>query len=272
MVPRENDGGGIDFGLQAGGRLGDRHLDTAFWTPTSLNQRSDGTAAVFPHFFLDRGKPGFIVVNREGDRFVDETLSYHRMARAMYETTLSIPSFLIGDHAAVTRFGIGMVRPGRTNLSRLAKEGYVVVADSLGRLAGKLGIPGPALDRTVARFNGFALEGFDADFSRGETPYARNLGDPGHTPNPSLGVLERPPFYAVRLYPGELGTSTGLITDTHARVLDEFGAPIPGLYACGNDMDSIMGGTYPGPGVTIGPGLTFAYLAAKHAAARATAA
>jgi predicted oxidoreductase len=115
--------------------------------------------------------------------------------------------------------------------------------------------------------NAYAETGVDDEFSRGGTDYQRiTAGDRTHEPNPCLGPIRKPPFYAVRLYPGDIGASTGFVTDADARVLDRSGQPIVGLYACGNDMNSVMGGKYPGPGITIGPGLAFAYAAAKHAA------
>jgi predicted oxidoreductase len=120
--------------------------------------------------------------------------------------------------------------------------------------------------------NDYATTGVDPEFGRGSTAYQRNLGDPKVGPNPTLGAIATPPFYAIRIYPGDIGASAGLVTDVHARVLAADGAPIEGLYAIGNDMNSVMGGTYPGPGITIGPALTFAYVAVRHAAGRAGAA
>jgi predicted oxidoreductase len=133
-------------------------------------------------------------------------------------------------------------------------------------LAGKLAIPADALQASVERINRYADTGVDPDFHRGETAYQQNLGDPLWTgKNPNLGPLRQGPFYAVRLYPGDIGASTGFATDAHAQVLDAKGQPISGLYAVGNDMQSIMGDTYPAPGITIGPGLVFARIAARHA-------
>jgi predicted oxidoreductase len=127
-------------------------------------------------------------------------------------------------------------------------------------------VEAPALVESVARNNAFAQTGVDAEFGKGGNAYERNLGDPAHHLNPCLGPIERAPFYAIRVYPGDIGASIGLVTDAHARVLDADGEPVRGLYACGNDMDSLMAGAYPGPGITLGPAMTFGYLAAMHAA------
>jgi succinate dehydrogenase/fumarate reductase flavoprotein subunit len=155
-------------------------------------------------------------------------------------------------------------------LASALADGYVTSAQTLEDLACKLGLPPQNLARTVQRFNGFAACGIDADFQRGTTLYQRANGDAAwRGKNPSLGPVERAPFYAVKLYPGDIGAAQGLRTDAAARVLDAQSRPVPGLYAVGNDQQSLMGGTYPAPGITLGPGLVFAYLAAGDAVARA---
>src|SRR5262249_34290591 len=128
-------------------------------------------------------------------------------------------------------------------------------------------VPSAALAHTVARHNVFARSGVDEDFGKGSDAYQQNLGDPLHRPNPCIGPIETPPFYALAIYASDIGTSCGLLTNELAQVLRQDASPIPGLYACGNDMASIMAGAYPGPGITIGPGMTFAFIAARHAAA-----
>lgn len=264
-------GEALTMALAAGAHLGDGALDNAFWAPVSVRQRSDGSQAVFPHFVLDRAKPGTVVVNQAGERFVNESTSYHRFGRAMFEAhqrSPSIPAYLIADARALKAYGLGMVRPGGGGLQPFLNDGYLVTGHTLDALAGRLGIDAAGLARTVARLNDHARSGEDPDFGRGRTDYQRNLGDPAFAPNPTLGAIETAPFYAVRLFPGDIGAATGLQTDADARVIDGHGQPLSGLYAVGNDMQSVMGGTYPGPGITIGPGLTFAYLAARHAAAR----
>jgi succinate dehydrogenase/fumarate reductase flavoprotein subunit len=158
-----------------------------------------------------------------------------------------------------------MVRPRRMNLRAAIEDGYVVTADTLDDLARRLRIPADALSATVARHNRFALTGKDEEFGKGEDAYQRNLGDPAHGPNPCIGPIAKPPLYALAIHPGDIGASAGLACDASARVLDAAGAPIAGLYACGNDMASIMAGRYPGPGITLGPAMTFCFIAARHA-------
>ena len=264
-------GDGIALGEHAGGALGREHANNSFWAPVSVRRRRDGSSAVFPHFVLDRGKPGLIAIDGAGRRFVNEATTYHRFAEAMYaahESAPAIPCHFICDDRFIRTYGLGMVRPRGIGLRRAIAEGYVTTASSLDALARALGVPPGALADTVARHNGFAAIGVDLDFAKGEDAYQRNLGDPDHAPNPCIGALETPPFHAIKVYPGDIGASAGLVTDAFARVLRADGPPIDGLYACGNDMSSIMAGSYPGPGVTIGPAMTFGYIAARHAAAR----
>ncbi len=268
-------GSAQDLALQAGGQLGTGGLSHAFWAPVSIRKRQDGSTAVFPHFVMDRGKPGMITVDGKGQRFVNESTSYHLFGLAMqshHHQAPSVPSWLVCDAPALRRYGLGMVRPGGKGLQPFLADGYLVQGASLQDLAKKLQMPQDQLLATVERFNQFADTGHDEDFQRGTTDYQRANGDaswPG--PNPCLGALRQGPFYAIALYPGDIGAATGLVTDGDARVLHRDGHAIEGLYACGNDMHSIMGGVYPAPGITIGPGLTFGHLAAKHAWARASA-
>ncbi len=260
-----------DVAIAAGGRYGTGAMSHAFWAPVSVRKRADGSTAAFPHFVMDRGKPGMLAVDARGERFVNETTSYHLFGLAMQAPGKSaVPAFLIADADALRKYGIGMVRPGGRGLDPYIAEGYLITAPSIALLAAKLGIDGARLEATVARFNSYAEAGVDPEFQRGTTAYQRNLGDAAWTgANPTLGALTHAPYYAVKLYPGDIGAATGFLTDGEARVLDGEDAAIPGLYAVGNDMHSIMGGVYPGPGITIGPGLVFGYLAGRDAAARA---
>jgi succinate dehydrogenase/fumarate reductase flavoprotein subunit len=258
---------------ELGAHQGSGAVSAAFWAPVSLRKRADGSTAVFPHFVMDRAKPGMLTVNQAGQRFVNESTSYHLFGFAMQQAhgaTQSIPAYLVCDADALRKYGIGMVRPGGKGLKRYLAEGYLTQAPTLAALARALGIDAAALQATVERFNSHAASGVDPDFQRGTTAYQRNLGDPAWPgANPCLGPLTQGPFYAVRLYPGDIGAATGLATDAKARVLDGNGTPLAGLYAAGNDMHSIMGGVYTAPGITIGPGLVFGCLAARHAAGRA---
>lgn len=258
-----------------GAAYGQGAMSNAFWAPVSLRKRADGSTAVFPHFVMDRAKPGMLTVNRAGQRFVNESTSYHLFGLAMqaaHQTSPSIPACLVCDAAALNRYGIGMVRPGASpkDLAPFLADGYLTRGATLDELAGKLGIDAAGLKASVQEINRCAETGVDPRFQRGTTAYQQNIGDAtAGTKNPNLGPLNTAPYYAVKLYPGDIGAATGFATDGHACVLDEAGQPIPGLYAVGNDMHSIMGGVYTAPGITIGPGLVFGYLAARHAGARA---
>lgn len=263
-----------DLAFAKGAGYGTGAEQNVFWAPCSVRKRPDGTTAVFPHFVMDRSKPGTVCVDKNGKRFTNESRSYHEFGVAMYaanENGSTIPAYLIADARALTKYGLGMVRPGGRSLGPFMDDGYLVRANTLEDLAEKLGIDASTLTQSIDRFNGFAETGVDEDFHRGETAYECVNGDATHKPNPTLGKLETAPFYAVRLWPCDIGSATGLQTDEDCRVLTESEQPIEGLYACGNDMQSVMGGVYPGPGITIGPAITFAYVAANHACARAKA-
>jgi succinate dehydrogenase/fumarate reductase flavoprotein subunit len=222
---------------------------------------------------MDRAKPGMLTVNKDGQRFVNESTSYHLFALAMQQTS-SIPAYLICDAAALTRYGLGMIRPGTTPTSRglqpFLADGYVTAGQTLAELAGKLGINAQGLETSVQQINACAETGEDPTYGRGQTAYQQNIGDAtlGHK-NPNLGALGTAPYYAVRLYPGDIGACTGFMTSVHAEVLDGESTPIQGLYAVGNDMSSIMGDVYPAPGITIGPSIVFGSIAARHALRRA---
>ena len=273
IPPVTNCGDGIRLGMSVGGYLDDINEDSAFWTPVSVMKNADGKLEKFPHLITDRSKPGLIAVNQQGRRFVNEAASYHDFVRAMHrehERTPAIPSFLICDARFIRKYGLGMVRPGPLPHGRFVRAGYLVRSESLRELARALSLPAEALEETVAANNRSAESGIDAQFAKGSSAYHRYLGDPDHRPNPCLGKIERAPFYAVRVYPGNIGTSRGLRTDDKARVLDKTHRPIAGLYACGNDMNSIMAGTYPSGGITLGPALTFAYIAVRDLASAAS--
>jgi len=253
--------------------LGARYAEAspahAYFAPVSLRRRPDGSTAVFPHFVMDRAKPGMLVVDARGQRFLNESTSYHLFGLAMqaaHRQAPSIPAFLVCDATALRKYGLGMVRPGGKGLEPYLADGYLTQGATLAELAQKLGIDAVGLEASVEQMNRCAETGTDPDFHRGETAYQRNLGDPAWGgPNPNLGPLRTAPFYAVRLWPGDIGAATGFATDEHAQALDAEGRPIAGLYAVGNDMQSVMGGVYPGPGITLGPALVFAWLAARHA-------
>jgi len=259
-----------DKALEIGARLSERDVSAAFWAPASIRRRRDGSQAVFPHFVLDRAKPGTLVVDSNGHRFVNEAISYHQFALEMLAKGKSaIPAFLIADAVSIRKYGLGMVRPGGWGARAAVADGYLSAAGTIDQLALRLNIDPGQLRETVDKMNLYAQTGRDPEFGRGSTVYQNHNGDASAGgANPNLGRIATAPFYALRLYPSDIGTSCGLVTDEVARVLDAGNQPIAGIYACGNDMQSIMGGTYPGPGITLGPAIAFAYIAASDAARR----
>ena len=263
-----NQGDGLAIGERLGAALAPERCTSGLWAPVSIVPRPDGSKGLFPHLVLDRAKPGLIAVNGAGRRFVNEACSYHDFVLAMFESHNSVPSipaWLIGDTAFLRIYGLGIIYPRHRNPAKFVRNGYVKSAPTLDALAEKIGVDAAQLRATVTRYNGFAETGIDVDFGKGETELNRFNGDAQHTPNPCIGPVATPPFYALAVWPADIAVSTGLATDADARVLTADGNPIPGLYACGNDMASVMAGSYPGPGTTLGPAIVFAYRAAMHA-------
>ncbi|MEO9958781.1 MAG: FAD-binding protein, partial [Nisaea sp.] len=266
-APPGNTGDGLRLGESVGATVQDDLPNAAAWVPISRPVWSDGTRGTFPHF-VDRSKPGVIAVTRSGRRFVNEAESYHDFCQAMYarctEEGGEICAYFIVDHRTLRKYGLGYVKPYPVPFRPHIKSGYLQTGKTLEELAGAIGADPAGLRTTVEAFNGPAARGEDPEFSKGNTSYNRSLGDPEHKPNPCVAPIGDGPYYAVRLEIGDLGTFAGLSTDGSARVLNEDGTPIPGLYAAGNDAASIMGGNYPGGGITLGPALTFGYIAARH--------
>lgn len=261
-------GEGLEAGMAVGGSLDDRHPDPFFWMPASTMVWRDGRVATYPHI-RDRPKPGLIAVDASGRRFVNESASYHDFVQGMLRRkggAAQSPVYLICDRRFVYRYGLGVVHPIWQRLHSFVKAGYLVSALTLHELAARIGADQDELAITVARHNAFAARGVDEEFGRGSSQQNRFNGDPLVGPNPNLASIATPPFFALKVQPAPLGSSVGLRTDCDARVLDDAGDVIEGLYACGNDMSSIMRGHYPGPGITIGPALVFAFRAAMHAA------
>ncbi len=266
-TPAENTGDGIRMGEGAGGSTLDV-MDKASWCPMSRVTRPDGTQGVFPHF-MDRQKPGVIAVTRAGVRFCNEAESYHDFVKQMFAACggkVPISAYLITDHRSLRRYGLGNVKPSPLPLTWHLKSGYLLRGRSVAELARVAGIDESALVATVAAYNIGAHQGIDPKFRRGESDYDRYLGDPEHRPNPCIAPIMDAPIYAIKVEPGEIGTCLGLATNRHAQVVDSGGAAIEGLYAVGNDMSSIFSGDYVGGGATLGPALTFGYIAGKHLA------
>lgn len=269
MSPQDNSGDGIAQACAVGGTLGAGHVSPAFWAPVSILKRADGTQLRYPHLVWDRAKPGLMAVNGAAERFVNESTSYHEFVNAMYrshEKVPTLPAFLICDAPFMERWGLGLALPGGRPREHLVRAGYLYKADTLEALAAQLGLDGSSLQRTASRFNQWADKGQDDDFGKGSTAYNRYLGDADHQPNPCLGKVQSGPFYAVKVYAGDIGTAVGIRCNEHAQALNAQDQPIVGLYAAGNDMHSVMGGEYPAPGITLGPALTFGWLAARHLA------
>ncbi|MBN9671520.1 FAD-dependent oxidoreductase [Roseibium aggregatum] len=263
-------GSTIELARTAGAALGPSGLDNGLWFPSSIFRRGDGTDAVYPHIILDRPKPGLIAVNGAGKRFTNEAISYHEFVRAMYAETEkggdAVPAWLIVDRSFIAKYGLGVIRPRTPSLRKYVRSGYLLEAETVRLLAILAGLPPDDLEATVVRFNAFAADGTDPDFHKGETIYDRANGDPEVGPNPCLGPITHGPFYALKVWPTPLGTSRGLLTDGHSRVLNENGEPIAGLYGCGNDVQSAFAGEYPGAGAQLGQAMTFGWLAGRHAA------
>lgn len=271
-APPENTGDTLRMAEALGAEV-TRDLDSpGAWAPVSLVPGGAGGVSRFPHL-IERAKPGIIAVDSRGQRFVNEADSYHDFMSALFRTQpgqAAPRAWLIADHRALRRYGLGWAKPFPLPLRPALRTGYLKRGSTLAALAARCNLPAQALCEQIERFNTHARQGHDPQFGRGASPYNRTQGDPGHRPNPALGALETPPFYAVEIVPGSLGTFAGLRTDTAARVLDRDGTVIRGLFAVGNDMASIMGGHYPSGGITLGPGMTFGYIAGRVLAAQAS--
>lgn len=238
-------------------------MDKVWGAPTFIDEKGK------PFFLVaDRGIPNMIIVDQDGQRYIDEPTPYHEFVDKMYEhneikPNKAIHSWLILDKLAKKRYLFVGQFPGQNFPQSYFDEDIVRVGASISELEAKLEIPTGNLTTTVERFNGFAKTGKDLDFGRGETPHDRYYGDPT-LDNPNLYPIENGPYYAVRVFPGDIGTKGGVVIDKFGRILREDDTPISGVYAIGNCSASIMGEAYPGPGATLGPGMTFGYIAAKH--------
>lgn len=267
-----NTGDGINAGLKIGTAVS--MMDDAWWGPAMMLPRG-------PWFALsERSVPGSFIVNGRGERFMNESLPYVEAVHRMYGGEFgrgegpaeNLPAWLIFDQRCRNRYLFASVTARQPLPRKWFDSGFVVKASSIAELAHQIGVPTDALIATTDRFNGFARSGVDADFQRGKSGYDHYYGDITNKPNPSLGAVAKPPFYAVQMVPGDLGTKGGIDTDAAGRALRADGSAIPGLYAAGNTSAPVMGHTYAGPGATIGPAMVFGYLAALDIAGNATAA
>jgi succinate dehydrogenase/fumarate reductase flavoprotein subunit len=238
-------------------------MDDAWWGPCFIDQKGKSTFMIW-----ERSFPFSMIVDKSGKRFMNESASYVDCGHWQYERNKqvpAIPAYLIFDQHHHKYYPLGVGLPG-AEPKEYFESGMLTKADTLAELAQKCGIDPKGLEETVQRFNQYAAKGKDPDFHRGESAYDRIYSDPRVKPNPNLAPLTKPPFYAVRVWPGDLGTKGGLLTNEFAQVLREDGSIIKGLYAAGNSSASVMGHTYPGPGSTIGPAMVFGMIAGRDAA------
>ena len=269
-TPEGNTGDGVRMAEDVGASCEIRFPNAAAWMPVSKVPMGNGKVGLFPHL-VDRYKPGIIAVNRRGKRFTNESNSYHDTGAAMIadsEGEAETAAWLICDHPTIRKYGLGYAKPTPVPISIYVRNGYLQAGKTLRELAQAAGIDGEALEETVNRYNLGARVGEDPEFGRGSTAFNRFLGDPEQKPNPNVAPITKAPYYALKVVMGDLGTFDGLTTDIVGRVLDGTFKPIPGLYAVGNDRASIMGGNYPGAGITLGPIMTFGYVTGQHLAGR----
>jgi succinate dehydrogenase/fumarate reductase flavoprotein subunit len=266
-VPTGNTGDGLKLAEDVGGKVEIKFDGTgaAAWMPVSRVPLSGGKFGVFPHL-LDRYKPGIIGVLRNGKRFTNESNSYHDVGAAMIEACRGekeTAMWLICDAATIAKYGLGYAKPSPMPLGGLIKKGYLFKGKSLVELAAACGLDAAGLEATAREYNVGAKQGIDAQFGRGSTSFNRYLADPANRPNPCIAPIGNGPYYAVKVIMGDLGTFDGLKTTTVGQVLRDDGSIVQGLYAVGNDRASIMGGNYPGAGITLGPNMTFGFITGR---------
>ncbi|VWB41765.1 FAD-dependent oxidoreductase [Burkholderia metallica] len=273
-TPISNTGDGVTMAEQVGGVVDLGFADASAWMPVSKVPFGKGRWGVFPHL-LDRYKPGVIGVLRNGRRFTNESNSYHDVGAALMracEGEQETAMWLICDKVALGKYGLGYAKPAPMPVGPLLRNGYLVKGGTIGDLARRCGIDPDALEKTVDAYNRDAVRGEDPAFHRGSTSFNRYLADPDHKPNPCVAPISAGPFYAVKVLMGDLGTFDGIRTSVTGEVLRTDGSEIEGLYAVGNDRRSVMGGNYPGAGITHGPNMTFGYVTGNAIADKAAAA
>ncbi|EKG14376.1 Fumarate reductase/succinate dehydrogenase flavoprotein [Macrophomina phaseolina MS6] len=260
-APQSDTGDAVQAGIKLGAATA--LMSEAWWGPTVM------IPGYGPYFTTwDRALPHSVCVDYSGQRFMNEAQSYVDAGRIQFQrnaVTKAIPAWMIVDSNYQRRYSLAMLPPF-FEPRKAVQSGMFVKAGTIEELAERTGIDGAGLKKTLHRFNSMAEAGHDDDFGRGNSTFDNYFGDPKHKPNPNLGTVERAPFYAVKLYPGDLGTKGGLLTDEFGRVVDQQGRPIRGLYASGNTTASVMGHRYPGAGATLGPAMTFSYIGVDHMA------
>jgi succinate dehydrogenase/fumarate reductase flavoprotein subunit len=268
VSPRGNVGDGKRMAEDVGGSFAEPNADNAIFAPISTLQPRTGPLRTYPHFAMDRSKPGSIIVGLDGKRFANESEPYQEFVGTMHRRKIN-KAWFIADHRFLRRYGMGMALPWPYPIGRLLKQGYLIKGSTIRTLADAINVPAKTLEETVQKCNEYANAGKDAEFGRGDNIYDRFYGDPEHLPNNNLGRCDTGPFYALAIYPGNVSTITGIVTDENAQVLDKGDSPVAGLFAVGCDQNSIMRGTYPAGGCSIGPGMTFGYRAANFIASGA---
>jgi succinate dehydrogenase/fumarate reductase flavoprotein subunit len=267
-TPTSNTGDGLNMAEAQGAAVDIRFKDTSAWMPVSKVVYGNGEVGVFPHL-LDRYKPGIIGVLANGKRFTNESDSYHDVGAALIRACdgeKNTAMWLVCDKPTLAKYGLGFVKPAPMPIGKFLRNGYLIQGATLAELAKSAGIDPAGLEATVRTYNVGAVKGQDPDFGRGTTTFNRYLADPQNQPNPCVAPVQSGPFYAVKVIMGDLGTFDGIRTSVVGEVLKRDGSPIAGLYAVGNDRASIMGGNYPGAGITHGPNMTFGYVTANHIA------
>jgi succinate dehydrogenase/fumarate reductase flavoprotein subunit len=267
-TPVSNTGDGVRMAETLGAEATIRFKDSAAWMPVSKVDYGNGEIGVFPHL-LDRYKPGVIGVLRTGQRFSNESNSYHDVGVDMIRACEGQPEtamWLVCDKATLGKYGLGFVKPAPMPIGKFVRNGYLLTGNTLSELAQAAGIDADGLQATVQAYNLGATDGQDLQFGRGTTAFNRYLADPDHQPNPCVAPIHKGPFYAVKVVMGDLGTFDGIQTSVLGEVKKQDGSVIVGLYAVGNDRASIMGGKYPAAGITHGPNMTFGYVTGNHLA------
>ena len=264
-VPTGNTGDGARLAESVGATVSSDYADNSAWMPVSRVPMKGGEFGVFPHL-LDRYKPGVIGVLKNGQRFCNESNSYHDVGAALWRACAGeaeTAMWLVCDAKTLAKYGLGYVKPAPLPHGKLIQQGYLFKGANLDELAQKTGIDAQGLRDTIADYNVHAAHGEDPAYGRGTTSFNRYLADPEHQPNPCVAPVAQGPFYAVKVYMGDLGTFNGIETTPVGEVLDADKQVIAGLYSVGNDRKSVMGGNYPGAGITLGPIMTYGYVTAN---------